>query len=119
AGIERADIVHAAKAHYIGLKRAASISAVRAEFERALDRLFVAAVKGGINRSGFQQSLTQNVNNACDGAALAGMRDAGIRGIDNITDLEDDEQQHLASWKTEQVGFIENVTAAIYEDNRV
>jgi phage portal protein BeeE len=118
-GIDRAEIIQAAKSHHLSVSAAKALATTRSRFESELARQMTAAFNEKIKRGTFVSRMMTLLTRYARLAYADGYSDAGSE-ID-LDDSEDDESVDATAWLDDFVGeqrqYIENIADVIYEDD--
>lgn len=110
AGIEKPDIIRAAKAFYLSVTAAKAIQSTRLDFENDFDDLLAAARHEDIRRKNFGRELMGLIERYTERAYKDGLIDGGV--ADAV--LDDEDMAALNAVILEQRAYVRGFTDKLY-----
>ena len=114
-GIEKQDIIKAAKAFYLSVVAAKAIQATRLDFEGDFEDLLAAARSDEIRRKNFGRELMGLIEKYTERAYKDGLVDGGV----GDATLDDEDMDALNSVILEQRSYVRGFTDTLYEGEGV
>lgn len=115
AGVEKADIIKAAKAFYLSVTAAKAIQATRLDFEYDFETLLAAARGDEIRRKNFGRELMGLIEKYTERAYKDGLTDGGVG--DAV--LDDEDMDALNAVILEQRSYVRGFTDTLYKGDGI
>jgi hypothetical protein len=115
AGVDRADMITAAKAFYSNAVSAKALQSTRLDFFAEFGDLLARALSDEANSRMFSSGLRAMISRYIDRMFVDGLTDGGV----DSTEMDDEDRRTVARLKAEQSAYVTGLLTAIYRDGKV
>lgn len=114
-GVDKPEIIKAAKAFYLGVVGTKALSATRNAFTEEFSSLLERALSDEASSRQFSGKLRSLINQYMDRLFEDGITDGG----GDVAEIDADDRNILANLKGQQSGYVSDLLTAIYKEDKV